>query len=212
MEAHNPDDQLANLKTWWKQYGQALIAGILIGLLLLFGGNYWKQHKIKRAETASLLYESLLNDLQQGKTDAVTAAATKLMQDYDATPYAGKAALLLARQRFDTNDISGTREQLEWAMKNATESAVQHAARLRLGRLLFDQNDNAAALALANIKDMDGFVSEYEELKGDILLAQGDLPLARRAYQAAIDSLVQGSSYAQVLAMKRDNLGPDSAP
>lgn len=212
MEAHNPDDQLANLKTWWKQYGQALIAGVIIGVLLLVGGNYWKQHKIKRAETASLLYESLLADLQQGKPDAVTAAATKLMQDYDATPYAGKAALLLARQRFDAKDIPATRENLEWAMKNATESPVQHAARLRLGRLLFDQGDNAAALALANTKDTDGFASEYEELKGDILLAQGDLPAARRAYQAAIDSLVRGSSYAPVLSMKRDNLGSYSTP
>lgn len=212
MDAYNPDDQLANLKTWWKQYGQALIAGIIIGLLLLVGGNYWQQHKIKRAETASLLYESLLADLQQGKPDAATAAATKLMQDYEATPYAGKAALLLARQRFDAKDIPATRENLEWAMKNATEPAVQHAARLRLGRLLFDQGDNAAALALANTKDTDGFASEYEELKGDVLLAQADQSGARRAYQAAIDSLVRGSSYAQVLTMKRDNLGVDSAP
>ena len=57
MEAYNPDDQLASLKNWWKQYGKALIAGVVIGLLLLAGGNYWKQYKIKRAETASL-YES----------------------------------------------------------------------------------------------------------------------------------------------------------
>lgn len=212
MEDYNPDDQLANLKNWWKQYGQALIAGVIIGVLLLAGGNYWRQHKIKRAETASLLYENLMADLQQGKADGVTAAATKLMQDYDATPYAGKAALLLARQRFDAKDIPATREHLEWAMKNATEPAVQHAARLRLGRLLFDQGDNAAALALANFKDTDGFVSEYEELKGDILLAQGDRAGARRAYQLALDRLVRGSAYGQVLAMKRDNLGPDSAP
>lgn len=212
MDAYNPDDQLAYLKTWWKQYGQALIAGVIIGVLLLAGGNYWRQHKIKRAETASLLYENLMADWQQGKADGVTAAATKLIQDYDATPYAGKAALLLARQRFDAKDIAATREHLEWAIKNATEAAVQHAARLRLGRLLFDQGDNAAAFALANFKETDGFVSEYEELKGDILLAQGDRAGARRAYQLAIDRLVRGSSYGQVLAMKRDNLGPDSAP
>ena len=212
MEAYNPDDQLANLKNWWKQYGQALIVGVIIGLLLLAGGNYWRQHKIKRAETASLLYESLLADLQQGKADAMSAAATKLMQDYEATPYAGKSALLLARQRFDAKDIAGTRTHLEWAMKNATEVAVQHSARLRLGRLLLDQGDTAAVLALVNIKDTSGFVSEYEELKADALLAQGDRDGARRAYQAAIEKTPRASLYLQALTMKRDNLGPEKAP
>lgn len=211
MDAYNPDDQLANLKTWWKQYGQALIAGVIIGVLLLVGANYWKQHKVKRAETASLLYQGLLTDLQH-KPDAAAAAATKLIQDYAATPYAGKAALLLARLRFDAKDIPATREHLEWAMKNATETSVQHAARLRLGRLLLDQGDIAAAQELVKVKDMHGFTSEYEELKGDLLLAQGDRSGARRAYQAAIDSLVRGSAYGQVLNMKRDNLGPDAAP
>ena len=212
MEAYNPDDQLASLKNWWKQYGKALIAGVIIGLLLLAGGNYWRQYKIKRAETASLLYESLLTDLQQGKSDSVSAAATKLMQDYEATPYAGKSALLMARLRFDAKDVAGMRTHLEWAMKNATEVAVQHSARLRLGRLLLDQGETAAVLALVNIKDTNGFVSEYEELKADALLAQGDRDGARRAYQAAIENTPRASSYLQALTMKRDNLGPVKAP
>lgn len=212
METYTPDDQLANLKAWWKQYGTALIAGVVIGGLLLGGGNYWKQYKTKRAEAASLLYESLLADLQQGKPDTLTTSATKLMEDYAATPYAGKAALLLARSRFDARDMAGTRQHLEWAMRNATEVSVQHSARLRLGRLLLDQGDAEAALALVKIKETDGFVSEYEELKGDALLAKGDRQAARRAYQAALAALVRGSSYAQALGMKRDNLGAEPAP
>jgi predicted negative regulator of RcsB-dependent stress response len=212
LEAYNPDDQLANLKNWWKQYGNALIAGIVIGLVLLGGGTYWKQYKIQRAETASQIYENLLADLQQGKPDAVSAAATKLMQDYDATPYAGKSALLLARQRFDAKDIAGARAHLEWAVKNAIEASVQHSARLRLAQLLLDQGETAAALALASIKDTDGFISGYEEIKGDALLAQGDRDGARRAYQAAIEKLPRVSSYLPALTMKRDNLGPEKTP
>jgi predicted negative regulator of RcsB-dependent stress response len=212
LEDYNPDDQLANLKNWWKQYGNALIAGIVLGLVLLIGGNYWKQYKIKRAEAASQLYENLLTDFQQGKSDAVRMAAVKLMQDYDATPYAGKSALLLARQRFDAKDIAGARKYLEWAMTNASEAQVQHSARLRLARLLLDQGEAASALALVNIKDTNGFKSEYEEIRGDVLLAQGDRDGARRAYQIAIDSITRSSSFLPVLTMKRDNLGPEKAP
>jgi len=209
---YSPDDQLANLKTWWKQYGAALIAGVVIGGLLLGGGTYWKQHKTKRAEAASLLYESLLVDLQQAKLEAISATATTLMQNYAATPYAGKAALLLARLRFDAKDMAGTRQNLEWAMHNATDVSVQHSARLRLGRLLLDQGEPEAALALMTIKETNGFASEYEELKGDALLAKGDRLAARRAYQAAIGALARDSSYAQALSMKRDNLGAEPAP
>lgn len=212
MENYSPDDELANLKTWWKQYGPALIAGVVIGGLLLGGGTYWKQHKTERAEAASLLYESLLVDLQQAKLEAISATATTLIQNYEATPYAGKAALLLARLRFDAKDMAGTRQNLEWAMQNATEVSVQHGARLRLGRLLLDQGDAEAALALMTIKETNGFASEYEELKGDALLAKGDRLAARRAYQAAIGALARDSSYAQALSMKRDNLGAEPAP
>lgn len=212
LETFNPDDQLASLKAWWKQYGNALVTGVLIGALVLAGLNYWRQYKLHNAEAASLLYESLLVEYQQGKRDAVTAAATKLTQDYSSTPYAGKAALLMARLLFDSKDLAGARQQLEWAMKNATEPAVQHSARLRLGRIQLDQKEVDAALGLVNVKDMGGFVSEYQELKGDALLAKGDRPAARAAYQAALDSLPRGSSYGRVLAMKRDDLGSEPKP
>jgi len=209
LDAYNPDDQLATLKNWWKQYGKALIAGVAIGALVLGGLNYWKVYKTRRAETASLLYEALLADVQQGKADNISTTAGKLVKDYASTPYAGKAALLLARQQFDAKDPATARKQLEWAMKNATEPAVQHTARLRLGRLLLDQGDKDGALSLASAKNTQGFASEYDELRGDVLLAKGDRAAARAAYQAALDHLPQGSSFGPTLAMKRDDLGPE---
>jgi predicted negative regulator of RcsB-dependent stress response len=212
LDISNPDDQLASLKAWWKQYGKSLIIGVIIGAALLSGLNYWRLYKTRTAEAASLLYEALLADGQQGKVDAVVATATKLMQEYDSTPYAGKAALLLARLRFDAKDIPGAKTNLEWAVKNATEVSVQHTARLRLGHILLEQGDADAVLALVEIKDNNGFASGYQELRGDALLAKGDRAGARAAYQAAIENLPRESPYAHFLSMKRDNLGVDSKP
>lgn len=209
MEMHNPDDQVDRLKSWWSQYGAALIAGVVIGALFIAGLNYWKHDRTQQGEAASLLYESLLTDLQQGKQENVTATATTLMRDYDSTPYAGKVALLLARQRFDASDLAAARQHLDWAVKNARETAVQHSARLRLGRLQLEQGEVDAALALTAVKDRAGFDSAYEELRGDALLARGDRADARQAYQAALDTLPRGSSYARELSMKLDNLGQE---
>lgn len=212
MEVYSPDDQVAKLKAWWNQYGASLVVGVVIGVVLLGGLKYWQHYRVQRAEAASPLYQGLLHDIASGRKDAARAAATKLMQDYDGTPYAGKAALLLARLRFDAGDLAGARESLEWAMNKASESAVQHSARLRLGRLLLDQKDIDGALALTAINDRTGFESEYEELKGDALLAKGDRGGAYQAYQAALDKLPRSSGYGRLLAMKRDNVSPEARP
>jgi predicted negative regulator of RcsB-dependent stress response len=208
VEAYTPDDQVARLKAWWNQYGTSLIVGVAIGVLVLGGLKYWQQHRIQRAESASPLYQTLLSDMASGRNDQAAAAATKLMQEYDGTPYAGKAALLLARLRFDAGDLAGARQHLEWAMNKASETAVQHSARLRLGRMLLDQKDLDGALALTSIKDRAGFESEYEELRGDALSAKGDRKGAYQAYQAALDKLPSGSGYGRLLTMKRDNVSP----
>ncbi len=212
MDIHNPDDQLASLKAWWQQYGTALIAGVAIGLLLLGGLNYWKQYRAERAEAASALYETLLTNLQQGRGGDATATAAKLVADYASTPYAGKAALLAARLRFEEQDLAGARQQLEWAVENAREAAVRHSARIRLGHLLLELKEFDAALALTAVRDPGGFESEYAELKGDALFAKGDRDGARTAYQTALDKLPPQSPYQRLLAMKRDNLGPGAAP
>lgn len=212
MDAYTPDDQLAKLKSWWEQYGTSLIVGVVLGVLLLSGLKYWQIYRIERAEAASPLYQTLLEDTAGGKKDQAEATAAKLMQDYSGTPYAGKAALLLARLRFDAGDAAGARQHLEWAMSKASEEAVQHSARLRLGRLLLDQKDIDGALALATIKDRSGFESEYDELKGDALMAKGDRHGAYQAYQAAFEKLRPGSGYGRWLAMKRDNVTPGAQP
>ncbi len=212
MEIYNPDDQLASLRNWWRQYGKSLIVGVVIGVVVISAFAYWRQYRTEQGQAASVLYDGLLADFQQGKRDSVMTTAEKLMQDYASTPYAGKAALAVARIKYDARDIAGGRKALEWAVSNARESAVQHSARLRLGRLLLEQKEADAALKLADVRDRAGFESEYEELRGDALLAMGDKPAARKAYQAALDKLPPSSNYGKWLHMKRDSLGTEAAP
>ena len=212
MEIYNPDDQVATLKNWWRQYGRALITGVVIGIVVLSVLAYWRQYRAQQGQEASVLYDGLQADLQQGKLEGAQTTAAKLMQDYAATPYAGKAALMAARMRFDSNDLAGSRQALEWAANNAQEAAVQHSARLRLGRLLLEQKEYDAALKLAETRDQGGFESEYAELRGDVLLAKGETRAAREAYQVALDKLPAGSGYGKWLAMKRDHITAGAAP
>ncbi len=120
----------------------------------------------------------------------------------------------MARQRFDAKDIAGARTQLEWAMKNASRNCGSAQRAFAAGATCFSIRARpASALALVNIKDTNGFISEYEEIRGDVLLAQGDREGARRAYQEAIEKLPRVPRHTcRYLTMKRDNLGPEKAP
>jgi predicted negative regulator of RcsB-dependent stress response len=83
---------------------------------------------------------------------------------------------------------------------------------LRLARILLDSGDKEAALALLTVKDRAGFEAEYEELKGDVHVSQGQREAARAAYREALKYLPSESPYAPILKMKLDDLGPEPAP
>jgi len=209
MSAYSSDnEELERLQAWWKTNGRAVIAGVVLGVILVFAGNYWRHYKAAQAEAASALYEQMMMNQQQGNKDAIQATGGKLMQDFASTPYAGKAALLLAKASFEAGDVASSRAQLQWAIDHATEDATRHAARLRLARIMLDQAEIEPALKLIDVKDQDGFESEYQELKGDLLVKKADMDGARRAYRQAKESLPPNSSYARILNIKLDDLGP----
>jgi predicted negative regulator of RcsB-dependent stress response len=130
-----------------------------------------------------------------------------LVSDYQSTPYAGLAALALAKLDYDAGDKAGAEKQLRIAMDKARDDAVRHAATLRLARLMLDAGKTDEALSLADTKDNDGFESEYAELRGDILLAKGDRAGAQSAYQQAVKALKPESPYLPLLTMKLDDTG-----
>ena len=208
MDTYNADEELEKLKSWWKSYGNSVIAGIVLGVALLGGITYWKQHKTERATQASMLYDKLISSVTQNNAAAAGDTGTKLIGDYAATAYAGKAALLLAKVNYDAADVEGARKHLQWAVDHATEAATRQVARLRLARILIEQHALDQALVLANTRDTGGFASEYQELHGDILFAQGKKAEARNAYDKALAGLAKGSTYESVLRMKLDALGP----
>lgn len=211
MTAYEEQEDLDRLKTWWKNYGSSVIFGVTLGVAILVGFRYWTQHTEQQRHTAANLYERLFQDVRAKKTDAAYKTGESLIAEYSSTPYAGMAGLMLARLDFEAGDVAKARERLQWVLEHANDAAVKHAARLRLARVHLSGGDKEAALALLNIEDRAGFEAEYEELKGDILVAQGQRDAARLAYRAALEYLPAGSPYAPMLNMKLDDLGPGKA-
>lgn len=209
MTAYEEQEDLDRLKAWWKTYGNSVVFGILLGVGILVGFRYWTQHKEQQLHSAAGLYERMFQDIHGKKPDEARKPGEALINEYSSTPYAGMAGLMLARLDFEAGDIAKVRERLQWVLQHADDDAVRHTARLRLARIHLGSGDKEAALALLNIKDRAGFEAEYDELKGDVLVAQGQRDAARSAYREALKYLPPGSPYAPVLNMKLDDLGPE---
>ncbi len=210
MDAYDSDVQLEHLKGWWNRYGNALILGITLGIAGLVGANYWFRHRALSSDAASSLYDVMLGQMLQKNMTAASGDGQLLISHYPSSPYAGNAALILARLSMEQGDISSAEARLRWAMKHGRGGGVRNAARLRLARLLMQQGKLDAALKLAGTADHAGFVSDYDELRGDIFAAQGKNNEARQAYAASLAALPAGSPYATVLRMKLDDLGPET--
>jgi predicted negative regulator of RcsB-dependent stress response len=205
LSAYTDQEELEKLKAWWKNYGPALLIGVVIGVVLLFGNKYWREHKERQRQEASGLYEQMLDAQRRGDAQAVRSAGAKLVQDYDATPYASMAALAVARAAADAGDLAGARAQLEWVLAHGRDAAVQHAARLRLGRVLLAMGEIDRVVTLVTVKEPAGYQSEYLELKGDALLATGRREEALAAYRDALKHARPGVGSA-TLSVKLDDL------
>lgn len=208
---YDQQEELEKLKRWWKTYGSALLIGIALGLAIVFGNKYWSDYRRHQAEAASALYDQLLAHVDKKAYDDARNAGKTLLEEYRSTPYAGLAALLLARLSFDAQQAEEARQQLRWALDNAVDEGTRHVARLRLGRLLVAAGEADSALALIEVKDTAGFASDYAELRGDLLAAKGDRQGAREAYTRALAAVDERSPYRSVLTMKLDDLGAEGA-
>lgn len=206
------EEQVDAIKKWWADNWKSLAGGVLIGVAILFGGKAWIKQQDLKIEAASAEFEAMMQATSEDKNDVAADHAAKLLGQFVDSTYAVAAALTLAKIKMEENDLAAAKIHLRWAIDHSSQSAFKHVARLRLARVLLSEGKTDDSLAtLVNI-DAGTYVASYEELKGDIYLAQGKMNQARTAYTlalAALDSSARGRDF---LEMKLDDLGEAQAP
>lgn len=202
------DEQIEEIKQWWKKYRAPIISGIVIGVVALGGSRAWISHQENQARSASAEYAQLQNELMAGNDDAVNRRGDHLIDNYARTSYAALAALILAKQHVEQGDLAAAATRLQWVVDNARTPELVHVARLRLGRVIAAEGRAQQALALLEGVDAGEFAASYEELKGDLYAETGQRDRARAAYRNAIAALEFGAG-AEIVQMKLDELGAE---
>ena len=209
MATYDLDEQerLDELKAWWKRWGAALILGLAVVIAAGAGWRYWQNHQLKQTLEAATIYDRLTQSLAANDSKAARDAGAMLIDQYDGTAYAPRAALLLAKLSVVNKDLKSAQTQLEWAAANSREAAVKDLARLRLAGVQLDQKQYDAALKTLSATHSDAFGPRFDDLRGDVLAAQGKRAEARTAYQSAFDALKEDNPYRTIVELKLDSVG-----
>lgn len=196
------EEQLQQLKNWWKENGTWLITVVLLGLIAYFGYQSWQNYQRQQAEQASALYAELQESIEvkQGETlsEEKRSTASYLIQqiqdEYATTQYAINANFVAAKIAVDSDDLEAATAPLSWVIDNG-DSAAKALAELRLARVYIALKQYDDALSQLNTEKADNYLSLVAELKGDAYMGLENWAEARIAYQEAIDGLGDTTSF-----------------
>lgn len=222
MEAYRTEEeQLEALKKWWQENSKSLFAAIALALAASFGWQTWQENKSTQAETASVIYQDMLDAvtvMTSGPASADQVATVRhlagtLKADYASTSYAQFAALHLAKMAVAENDMEAAERELRWVLTSNPGEDLQLITSLRLARVVAARGDTSAALAMVQGSDKGSYAASYAEVEGDIYLQLNQDDQAREAYsRAAALILAEGGTISQSLQLKLDTLNPVAAP
>jgi len=201
-------EQVAELKAWWKQHGNLIVATVLACALAFAGWQGWRWYSASQAGQAAAQFDTVVKAAQAGDAKALRDAAGTLIESYPRTLYAAMGALVAARFHFDRNDLKAAKVQLQWVVDNAKSDDFRDLARLRLAAILLDEKTYDEALKVLEAKPAAAYVSQFEALRGDVLVAKNQPAEARAAYKLALDKAGrEQGAFRESVRMRLEALG-----
>lgn len=199
-------EQLDQLKDFWKTYGNLILGVLVLALAAYAGWTYWNKWQRDKAFEAGSLYEELDRAASENKPDRVKAIFEDLKTRYPGTTYGEQGGLLAAKALLDAKQADAARDVLRWMADHAKQDEYRALARLRLAGVLMDAKQYDDAL-----KQLDGLPETFKALaadrRGDVLQAQGKRPEAIAAYREAFAAMDKTLDYRRLVQAKLEALG-----
>lgn len=188
-------EQLAEIKAWWKMYGN-LVVNVLLGVLIAVAAWMgWTRYQGSQSSQASLVYSVLQNATQAKDSARIKAANGELVEKFGGTRYASLGALMTAKAMLDAGDAKTAKLQLAWVAEQGKDE-LRDVARLRLAAVLIDEKAYDEALKQLEGTANAAFAARFADTRGDVLLAQGKKTEAQNAYREALTKLDEAAKAA----------------
>ena len=205
-------EQLDDIKAFWKRYGN-LVTWVITACLLAYAGwNAWGWYQRDQAVKASAMFEELDKAAGAGDADRVGRVFNDMKERFAGAALTQQAGLLAARVQYDKGQAEAAQASLGWVAEHAAEDEYRAVARLRLAGVLLDAKQYDAALKALDAARAKEFAALVADRRGDVLLAQGKKDDARTAYQAAYKAMDEKLDYRRLIEAKLTALAAPPAP
>ncbi len=201
------DEQAELLKEWWQKNGTAAIITVVLAVAALIGWREWQGHQGEQSSEASKQYQVMVEALTAQQVDeaAVNKQAEALKDDFPGSAYAGYASLAQARLAVQAGEYDKAASLLQDVADNGATDALTYTARLRLVRVLLQQQAYDKAAAELDHSFPAAFNGMALELRGDLAKARDDQQAATEAYTQSLETL-QDNGEKDRVQMKLDDL------
>ena len=209
MEDLTDNEAEEQLRRWWGENWLWIVGGIVLGLALLWGWQFWQRSRAEQAQHDVAAYQSVVSALAQEKFDQAVVEAKALRDLHPASPYADQSDLVLARAAVEARKLDEAAQHLRRVMDGSKDAQLRALARTRLARVLIDQAKYDDAIALLAVADAGSYAALYHELRGDAYAGKGDTRAARVEYDEALGAQNADAGLdREFLEIKRDALPP----
>ena len=204
-------EQLDQLKHFWKQYGNA-ISWCLIVVLGAFaawnGYQYWQR---SQAAQAAAMFDEVQKVAASHDADKLERAFNDMKERFSGTAYAPLSGLMVAKALYDAGKVDSAIGILRWVGDKSSDPGYAAVARLRLAGILLDTKAYDEALKVLDGNSNPEFQGLTADRRGDIAMEKGDKALAKEAYLKAYQAMDAQTEYRRLVEVKLNALGVDPA-
>lgn len=205
-------EQLDQLKHFWKQYGNPITWLLIVVLGAVAGWNFYQYWQRSQAAQAAVMFDELGRSAASGDIAKLDRIFGDMKDRFGSTVYAQQAGLLTAKQHYAVKNTDAASTALKWVADQSTDPGYQAIAKLRLADILVEKKSTDDALKVLGGSFPISFEALVADRKGDILVIQGKSKEAMTQYQKAFDSFGDQTEYRRLVEIKLNALGVSPQP
>ncbi len=200
-------EQLDQLKHFWKQYGNAITWVLIVVLAAFASWNFYQYWQRSQATQAAALFDEVDRSVSSADMAKIDRAFQEMKDRFGSTIYAQQSALLVAKRYVDFGKPDMAKAALTWVAEQSSDKTFQALAKLRISAILIDEKKFDEALAMLNGDFPASFDGLVADRKGDALLLKADKAKAIAEYEKAWRLLDMRTEYRRLVEVKLNALG-----
>jgi predicted negative regulator of RcsB-dependent stress response len=202
-------EQLDQLKYFWKQYGNAITWLLILVMGSYAGWNGYQYWQKQQSTKAGALFDEVERAASTGDTSKLERSWNDMKDRFPGTTYAAQSALLAGKTFQQAEKYDAALAALKWASESASDEASVQLARLRLANLQIQQKAYDDAIKTLAKPFTSAFAGLASDIQGDLYMAQNKSQEAVKAYTDAWSKLEVNNEYRRLIQAKLNALGAD---